>query len=276
MAPPLVLGAETWAASGGTYVVTLDTFCALSLLLLILLVISCGDCMRNSSQFSTDRNYTEYTEGESQLIRVMKLDNDEQPKITCKPTLREGSLHSQEASWQNDVRVPGPTSPELRCSPTPQSRALPDIPTGPVDTEGKGDPIYQTASELDAPCQGAEEEPNEQPYVASSQLGPDTPTTDLILEEEEEGGRSASEKVTAVYARVSKKVKSPSGEAAPAPCPPPGKLEQDELPPPIPEKLFSDGDIGDSPGNQSWDRTTDDPSPVEGVRADPLPEGCRG
>ncbi|XP_062911007.1 uncharacterized protein LOC134350030 [Mobula hypostoma] len=255
MAPPSVLGAETWAASAGACVVTLDVICALSLLLLILLVISCGNCMRNSSQFSTDRNYTEYTEGKSQLIRVVKLDDDEQTKITCKPTLTEGSLHSRKVSWQNDVQVPGTLSPELPHAPAPQSRALPDIPTGPVgkeDTEGKGDPIYQTASELDAPSQGAEEDPKEQPYMASSQPAPDVPMTDLIVEEEEEGGRSASGKVTAVYARVSKKVKNPSDVAALAPCPPPGELEQEELPPPIPEKLFSDGEIGGSPGDQSW------------------------
>ncbi|XP_051868703.1 uncharacterized protein LOC127568696 isoform X2 [Pristis pectinata] len=285
MAPPLILGAETWSMSGGTHVVSLDLVYALSLLLLILLLVSCGNCMRSSGQFSTDSNYMQ-SKDSSQLIRVTQLDDVQYPKIICKPTLR-GSLHSRKVSWQNDMHVTGSPPP----GSAQQSRALPEIPGGPAcqeDSDGKGDPVYQTASELAAPCQCMEEEPMDQPYAASSQFGVETPTAELVIEDEaggEEDRRSG--KVTAVYARVSKKLKNPPGSEPPLPSSAPGNLEPEDLPPPVPEKLFGDGDImvSESPGNQRWEQSgsqmTEDPSPEEGAPeegayADPVQDGCSG
>ncbi|XP_067901736.1 uncharacterized protein [Heterodontus francisci] len=240
MAPPLIMGPETWSLSSGLYPEHLGLFFTLSLLLLILLLISCGNCMRKTAKFSTESNYME-SKGNSQLIRISQLEDPKYPKIISKATIKKGAPQSRRVSWQNDMHVTG----------TQLSRPLPEIPSASLskeDLEGKGDPVYQTASELAAAtCLHMGEDPIEPPYAASNQFSLETPKAEFIIENEvgkEVDGKAVSqpEKVTPVYARVSKKPKKTSLPNLPVPSSPHENVECEEEPPPIPERHFGDDD----------------------------------
>ncbi|XP_078262041.1 uncharacterized protein LOC144597013 [Rhinoraja longicauda] len=177
-----------------------------------------------------------------------------------------------------------------------QSRALPEIPGSSAskeDSEGKGDPVYQTASELETPSRNVEEEAVEPPYATSNHFSPEAPEDEPLIEEQaiEQETRKADtepDKVMALYARVSKKVKNSLVLGPPSPSTPPESKEFEEQPPPVPEKLFDGGDVvmSEASGNQSSEpgcRATGDSStdPSEarsegGVQADPEPDGDRG
>lgn len=170
-----------------------------------------------------------------------------------------GSLHSRKVSWQNEM----PHEP----ASVQQSRALPEIPGSSAskeDSEGKGDPVYQTASDLETPSHNVEEEAVELPYATSNHFSLEAPEDVLLLEEEvaEQETRKADiepDKVMALYARVSKKVKNSPALDPPSPSTPPESKEREEQPPPVPEKLFDDGDVvmSEASGNQVRDKLFD-------------------
>ncbi|XP_067844350.1 uncharacterized protein [Heptranchias perlo] len=257
MAPFLIIGPEAWSLSSGPYPVHLGLFFTLSLLLFILLLISCGNCMRRTAQFSTDRNYIEYKD-KTQLVRIRQLGEVEYPEIIAKATIKKGVPRSRKVSWQNDMQLPG--EHDHGDLPSQHTRALPEIPSpslGKEDLEGKGDPVYQTPSELAAAtCLPIGEDPIEPPYAASNQFRLELPTAELAIEDEvgKEDGKVGSEpdKVTAVYARVNKKLKKTSSLDLPAPSSPQDNEECEQDPPPIPEKCFGDDCVvvSESPGNK--------------------------
>ncbi|XP_069786459.1 uncharacterized protein [Narcine bancroftii] len=254
MAPCLSAGTHLWSVDSGDPLVHLELFYTLSLLLLVLLLISCGTCIRESAEFSTDGNCTEH-QACSQLLHMTLLDDGQYRQNICMSTSKEGSPHSRKVSWQNE----GPSSHESAM--TQPARALPEIPGSAAcgeDLEGKADPVFSKLAEL---CQlQDEEEDREQPYATSRQLGLETARAEVGARDEaggEESGKPGpdTQKVMVVYARVSKKQKSMSGLVLLDLTSPPKGEELQEEPPPIPEKRFADGDLvaTEMPGQQGDD-----------------------
>ncbi|XP_060686733.1 uncharacterized protein LOC132819305 [Hemiscyllium ocellatum] len=270
------MGAEPWSLSGGSYSMHLWLFFTLSLLLFILLLISCGGCMRKSAQFSAQNNDTE-TKDDTHLISISQFDDSVFPNSISTATIQEGHPGSRKVSWQNDEEMPG--TQDNKESPCQHSRALPEIPAALDDKgnpDGKGDPVYQTARELTAAeCQEISEDPIEPSYAASDQFSLETQRAEFIIEDDvaKEEGNFQQKKVAPVYARVSKKTKNTPLLCLPSLSAVHGNVERDEEPPPLPEKRFDLDD--DFVIGEESEQILVEETPQEDPRAALLPaESC--
>ncbi|XP_043551176.1 uncharacterized protein LOC122552548 [Chiloscyllium plagiosum] len=270
------MSAEPWSLSGGSYSMHLWLFFTLSLLLFILLLISCGGCMRKSAQFSAQNNDTE-TKDDTHLISISQFDDSVFPNSISPATIQEGHPGSRKVSWQNDVEMPG--MQDNKESPCQHSRALPEIPAALDDKgnpDGKGDPVYQTARELTAAeCQEISEDPIEPSYAASDQFSLEAQRSEFIIEDDvaKEEGNFQQEKVAPVYARVSKKTKTAPLLCLPSLSAAHGNVERDEEPPPLPEKRFDLDD--DFVIGEESEQILVEETPQEDPRAALLPaESC--
>ncbi|XP_078413759.1 uncharacterized protein LOC144690181 [Cetorhinus maximus] len=272
------MNSEFWSLSTGPYPLNLGLLFTVSLLLLILLLISCGNCMRKPAQFATENNYME-SKGDSQLLRISQLEDSRYPE-SISEAITQGAPGSRKVSCQNDMQVTG--TQDHGDFPSQHSRALPEIPNVSLSKEnsdGKGDPVYQTANELTAamdlqPGEG----PAEPPYAASNQFSLETPKAQFIIEddagkEKEEEDGSQLKKVAPVYARVNKKPKETSPLNLHGRSSPHENVECEDEPPPIPDKCFGDDDdVGVSESSDSKivvDGASDEASKDGWVSADP-------
>ncbi|XP_078085477.1 uncharacterized protein LOC144504259 isoform X2 [Mustelus asterias] len=207
---------------------------------------------------------------------LSQLEDPNYPKNISKATIK-GAPGSRKVSWQNDIHVTG--TPERGDFPSQHSRALPEIPNASLSKEnsdGKVDPVYQTASELAAGADGQfGEDTIEPPYAASNQFSLETPKTEFIIQDDvgsDEAGCQLG-KVAPVYAKVSKKPKQGSSLNRPGPSTCPENVQDEEEPPPIPEKCFSDVSddvvVSESPNSKTLvDTASDEASRDDWVSAD--------
>ncbi|XP_072371214.1 uncharacterized protein [Scyliorhinus torazame] len=248
------MGPESLPWSTESYPVHVGLFLTLSFLMLILLLISCGNCMRKTAQFSTESNYVE-SKRHSQ--RITQFEDPKHSNSVSDATKKEGAPGSRKVSWQKDMHVTG--TQDDGDSPSQHSRALPQIPNAPLSKEhsnGTGDPVYQTANELAAATQKQlGEDAFEPPYAASNQFSPQAPMVELVIEDYVGKGEAGaqSEKMPPVYARISKKPKEISPRDLPVPPSALEEVECEQEPPPIPEKCFPDDDDYDVVGSESSD-----------------------
>ncbi|XP_038673490.1 uncharacterized protein LOC119976782 [Scyliorhinus canicula] len=255
----MTMGPESLPWSPDSYPIHVGLFLTLSLLILILLLVSCGNCMRKTVQFSTESNYVD-SKRDSQLLSITQFEDPKHPNSVSNAAKQEGAPGSRKVSWQNDMHVAG--TQDDGDGPSQHSRALPQIPNAPVRKEhsnAMGDPVYQTAKELAAATDTQlGEDPIEPPYAASNQFSLQTPTVELIIEDDVGKGEAGaqSEKMPPVYARISKKPKDISPRDLPLPPSALEEVQYEQEPPPIPEKCFPDDD-DDVVLSESSDTKTD-------------------